>query len=148
MSLTWILVSGKSSAMIYQTKGPGGSLDLLKSLSHPKSRMRNSELTTDGQGRNKNPAGSGSGPKLEGATSPQDAEATLFTKEVARELSGGRKQQKYDRLVLVASPEFLGKLRETLDSNVLEMVVGEINKDYLKLPLAELHEKVNEAIHL
>lgn len=134
--------------MIYQTKGPGGALDLLKALSHPKSRMRNSELTTDGGGRNKTSAGEGSRPKTEWNTLAQEAEATLFAKEISSELSGGRKQQKFDRLVLVASPEFLGKLRETLDPHVLERVVGEINKDYLKLPLAELHEKVNEAIHL
>lgn len=103
-------------------------------------------MASDVGGRNNTASGQGSRPTVEWSTSPHEADANHFARIIDKELSEGRTHQKYDRLVLVALPEFLGKLREALDSRVQEKIVETIGKDYSGLSPTELREKVNTVI--
>ena len=146
MPVTWILSANRVLATIYQSQGSGQEWTLVKSLEHPEGKLKNNEMTSDVGGRNNTASGQGSRPVVEWSTSPHEADLTHFAKIIEKELSDGRTHQKYDRLVLVALPEFLGKLRSCLDSRIQEKILVAISKDYSGLSPKELREKISAAI--
>ncbi|MDA8059618.1 MAG: host attachment protein [Leptospirillum sp.] len=143
MSITWIVSANRTLASIYQSNGIGQKWTLLKSIDHPEGKLKNSEMTSDVGGRNNTAAGQGSRPAVLWSTSPHEADANLFARIIGKELAEGRTHQRYDRFVLVAPPEFLGKLRESLDARVHEKILETIAKDYSGLSMEEIREKVN-----
>ena len=52
-----------------------------------------------------------------------------FAKEVGRYLDKARTEHRYDQLVLVAPPKFLGALRKELHKEVEKLVSEELPKD-------------------
>jgi protein required for attachment to host cells len=148
MSTTWILSANRSTATIYQSQGTGQAWTLVKTLDHPEGKLKNSDMASDVGGRNNTASGQGSRPAVEWSTSPHEADLTRFTRVIEKELSSGRTHQKYDRLVIVALPEFVGKLRECLDKKVQETILQTIAKDYTGLSPKEMREKINAVILL
>ena len=55
--------------------------------------------------------------------------ARTFAREVGRYLDQARNEHRYDQLVLVAPPKFLGALRKELHKEVEKLVVDELPKD-------------------
>ncbi|MEW5944418.1 MAG: host attachment protein [Pseudomonadota bacterium] len=146
MGTTWILVSNASTARLYANHGPKKGLKLLKELAHPESREKVSALVSDRPGHNQG-AGNGHGSFIS-ATDPKQHEADRFAHELARELEQGRAANRYDRLILVASSPFIGKLNHRLDNRVRGMVSNSIEKDYTKIPERELAGRLENVVYL
>jgi protein required for attachment to host cells len=53
-----------------------------------------------------------------------------------------QQQGRFGKLVLIASPEFLGVLRKLLDPKVLASISLEINKDYTQSSVDKLPEQI------
>src|SRR5690606_7149341 len=53
----------------------------------------------------------------------------LFAREVGRYLDKARQAHRFEQLILVAPPKFLGALRKALDKEVEKLVTEEIPKD-------------------
>lgn len=124
MAATWILVADSSRAKLYAADTALGPLQELESFSHPESRAKNQDLTSDGQGRsfdNKT--------FLDYDTEPKKHEAILFAKQLGEHLNSRRKKGVFDKLYLVASPNFLGLLRDELDSHTEKLIADQIPKD-------------------
>ncbi|MDQ2988646.1 MAG: host attachment protein, partial [Pseudomonadota bacterium] len=73
---------------------------------------------------------------------PVEHQTELFAKNVAEFLLKGQQQGRFRQLCIVASPQFLGILRQQLNSNVASTVSLEINKDYTQASTAELQEHI------
>ena len=58
-----------------------------------------------------------------------DHENELFSKTLSRFLDKARSQHRYEKLYLIAPPEFLGLMRENLSKEVRKLTAEEINKD-------------------
>ena len=146
MARTWILVGNASQAAIYLNDGPNKGLTRLKMLEHAASREKGTDLTTDRPGQQQGPnAGRGS---LVGSKSPKEVEAERFALEVARELDQGRTKNAYERLILVASPHFMGLINQSLESHVRQLVTDSIEKDYTKISEKELAGHLEGCIFL
>lgn len=115
MATTWIVAADSSRARFLQLAGREPLVEL-DSLLNPEARIDNRELTTYAQ---------------EHATD-------LFAKRVCDYLDKARNDHRYDKLVLVAPPKFLGTLRRSLDKEVAKRVVGEMPKDLSWLKEREL----------
>ena len=63
----------------------------------------------------------------------RDHTAEPFARMLADKLQKGRIEGKYDELVLIAAPRFLGLLRGTLDNATTQMIRGTLDKDYAGL---------------
>ena len=61
-----------------------------------------------------------------------------FARRIARVLDEGQRQNRYDRLIVMAPPEFLGLLREEMPAAVRATVTAEIGKDLVHEPPAAL----------
>lgn len=85
-------------------------------LSHPDSRRYDRDLKSDRP--------------HDGNESPRDHEAGVFAHEISATLDRDHTAGKFARLMLVASPPFLGALRGVLSKNLRGAVVMEIPKDF------------------
>lgn len=65
-----------------------------------------------------------------------------FGAELARHLEEARAEGRYDELVLVAAPAFLGVLRDQLSGVARSALVGEIGKDLVGARREILQEEV------
>lgn len=60
--------------------------------------------------------------------------------ELAKVLDKAREERRFERLVLIAPPEMLGDLRNSLPDQVRRHVVHEINKDLSELSEDDLRQ--------
>ncbi|MBA2322416.1 MAG: host attachment protein [Deltaproteobacteria bacterium] len=65
-----------------------------------------------------------------------------FSAEIAKLLLKVANENGYTDLVIVADPKFLGALRNQLDPVVAKRVSASINHDWVRMPLAELGERI------
>jgi protein required for attachment to host cells len=136
MANTWIVAADSSRARVLQVAGRERLVEV-EDMINPGGRMDGRELTTDahprfsGHGGVGKPGGrSTSGPASDRQeTSAQEHETDLFAKRIGDYLDKARTQHRYDELVVVAPPKFLGVLRKKLDKEVEKLVVSELDKD-------------------
>jgi len=122
----WILVANGSSGRIFQSKGR--CLKLIQEISSESAHLKSRELGVDRPGRvyeSANPAHHAVEPK----TDPHRKEKTRFAHYLASFLNEGAILKKFDKLVLIASPEFLGDIRGELSKRTYKFVTKEVNKD-------------------
>lgn len=134
---TWILVANACEAKLYQNTKRFGPLHLLEHFQHPRSRNKNSDIATDRSGAFRCGGTSASGSMVE-ATRPKDNEAKRFAMQLAETLDGGRATHAYYRLIVVATPPFLGLLNAQFNSKVRKLVRAELKKDYTGMAEREL----------
>ena len=146
MSTTWILVANSSTARIYENTGIAKGLHLINQIEHPESRMKGSDLVSDRPGHMQS-VGNGHGAR-QPATDPKQNEAEHFALDLAKTLEQGRGDNKYERLIVVASPPFLGTLKPRLSGQVQSMVSETIEKDYTKATDKELAGHLSHCIYL
>lgn len=138
MSITWILVSNASRGRLFRNTGPNKGLELIREFAHPQSREKNANLVSDRPGHNPG-AGNGHG-SFVSSTQPKEHEADVFALELARELDAGRVNNLYSRLVLVASPAFMGQIKQHLSGAVQKLVSDSLEKDYTQSAEKELNQ--------
>ena len=128
MSKPWIVVADQSKARIFTVDNPRGPLQEVEALEHPEGRERIQELTTDLPGRAFDSSGVGGRHAMGTSVDPRQQEAIRFAKLIAEHVRSGCTQGRCDRLLLVAGPEFLGLLREHLDT-INGIDISEIGKN-------------------
>lgn len=145
---TWFLVADGARAQIYATEGR--SIDLKPVFDHDfaaPTRAPGRAMNTDRPGRAFDSAGQGRH-AMEPPTDWQTHEKQMFVKSLTAELEKGAESNAYDRLVLVASPEILGYLRDDIGKNAGRLVVAEINKDLTHLDALRLSEHLRGEVKL
>jgi protein required for attachment to host cells len=142
MPVTWVLVADKSRARIFSKNGRSPFREE-EGFIHPESRMHEQQLTSDlpgsdGGGSNGGGQRHGKGPRV----SPKRHEAQVFCKQVADHLEAARAEQRFQRLLVVAPPAFLGLLREQFSPPLGALVTREVNKNLVHLKADELREQL------
>lgn len=123
----WIVVADQSKARIFTVDTPRGDLQEVTQLEHPEARNKAQTLASDRPGRAFDSGGQGRH-AMGTSVEPKEQEAIRFAKELAGHLQTARTAGRYDHLVLVAGPHFLGLIRDHLGSpNNLR--ITEINKN-------------------
>jgi protein required for attachment to host cells len=137
MATTWIVAADESRARVLQVLDREQRLAEVEDLVNPAGRMQDRELQTGAEPRfhGRPGAGPGSDSERQGAV---EHSARAFAKEVGRYLDKARIDHKYEHLVLVAPPKFLGALRKELDKEVEKLVVDELPKDLSWLNALEI----------
>lgn len=131
MANTWIVAADGSRARVLQVAGPQRLVEV-DNLLNPNGRLSDREINTDARGR------FSGGHTGEDDVSAVEHQVELFAKRVGEYLDKARTDHRYDELVLVAPPKFLGALRKELDKEVEKLVVDELPKDLSWLNAREL----------
>ena len=149
MSNVWILVAHESGARVFENHGPGKGIQLVEELDHPQGRERDGDLDADRPGRSfRKNSGDPRRAAMSRNEGPHDRVVGAFARDLAHRLQQGRVEHRFDRLVLVAPPRFLGLLRSSLDAPTQDLVVGSLNKDLIRTEEPELVEHLGEVIAL
>jgi protein required for attachment to host cells len=141
---TWILIAQNSYAAVYELQRKPFSLKLIQRFEHQEGRLKQEELTTDHPGRSKSMVTSGKH-GMGQEVSAREVVRKKFIHELCNHIDLSFEQQKFKELILVAPPQFLGELRNTLPKKLHALVSKEITKDFPQwLTEAELSRHLME----
>lgn len=126
--MMWIATADTNTCRIYNYDKNHSTLLLLKEIKHPELRLKTSDtLTTDRPGHyqaNESARGAYS-PHMD----PKEVAIDNFSREIAEELDKGRKNNSYEKLILIAAPHMHGLLNHHLNEHVKNIVINNIQKD-------------------
>jgi protein required for attachment to host cells len=134
----WILVADATRARFFSSQGRALPLRELDGVSHPRSRTKGSVAVASRPGRDR------TGPNRRSVTptpphgEPKDVEAERFADGVCDKLKRAHQRHEFELVAIAAPPEFLGLLRERLDSQVRKCLVGCLHKNYTDTALRDL----------
>ncbi len=130
---TRVIVANSARARIFSAHSVRGELEEIEGFAHPEAHLTNQELVSDSSGRSVDGHGN-LGPQ----TTAREKEAGDFAKLLARHLKELHNQQHFEQLVLVASPHFLGLLRNELTSPLDGIVSQTIDKDLTEASVEQI----------
>ena len=148
MDATWIVSANASRARIFSQAGASANLEEIEDMNNSGARLRTVESETDKLGPTSatksmhNTGGALPNKAYEPHQTPVEHQTELFAKNIAEFLLKGQQQGRFKQLCVVASPQFLGVLRQQLNPNVASAVSMELNKDYTQASPAELQEHI------
>lgn len=136
---TWILIADAAKARILASSGKASDFTAVDDIQLQGNPAAGRDLAADRPGRAFDRAGDGRH-GMEPSTDPRAVEKERFAREIAGVLKEAAERGRYDRLVMVAPPAFMGILREILPSSVVKTVDAELTKDLTKVSTHELPE--------
>lgn len=143
MQNTWILVADGAKAKAYHYHGPNTPLEKIESFSHINKLSQ--DLVSTKRGRMPDP-GKGQRSAMERPTDPHEHEKYVFAKELCDWLE--EKVLDFDRLILAASPNVLGDMRQILSGNVKAKISDELNKDLTNVPEPDLPKHLQDVLNI
>lgn len=136
----WVFVGDGEKAMILRNEGdelyPNLVVQRVFEQDNPPTRLQG----TDRPGRY-NDVGPGHKSALE-TTDWHRFEKEQFAKEMADRLYRQAHAGRFDRLVVVAPPAILGRLRQEFHGEVAKRVIAEIDKDLTRHPVGEIEKLI------
>ncbi|MDX1754619.1 MAG: host attachment protein [Marinobacter sp.] len=135
---TWVLVADSARARFLQTESPARELKEMQVLVNPSARLKEQDLVADAPGSH----GDGAMPGRHRMPQRQDAKSKArktFAKEIDHQLNTAFGQGQFDKLCLVAAPNFLGELRSGLSKEVRQRISGELSRDITTLNVTDIY---------
>lgn len=125
---TWIIVVNRVEAKIFESDSKKRrEIYYLNKLENPRGRLKAHEIDADKPGIFASVLSFGS--RFVGTQSPTDRISQMFAKRVVQFLEQARQGGEFDDLILIAEPQFLGKLRNLYSRDLKDVVTKEIPKD-------------------
>jgi protein required for attachment to host cells len=131
---------------VLQSRGPASTLQTIRDTPFPWAHLKGQDMLTDKPGRRFHPGQAGERRSTMEPPDPLDHNVTVFAKQVADALDHDRTEGKFDRLVLVSEPSFLGKLREALSNPTARMVEATVDKDLSHAKPEEVRRSLEDVI--
>ena len=136
-----IVVANQADAIFYDAQRLEDELQVTGRLTDPLAHLHDRDFKSDRPGRmfDHGPLGG----ERRGATAhhgtggerrPRKHEAILFAQKIATELERARRDDRFERLIVMAEPSFLGVLRKALPSSLSSIVIAEVPKDLAHQP--------------
>lgn len=135
----WIVVADAARARIFAAIGPDSELRELHDLVHPESRRHTGDLRTGGKGEAIESIGRNTR-QTNRETTTGEKHADTFAAEVAEFLRQRRVDNDYQRLVLIAEPGMLGRLRHKLDDATARLVDETVDKNLTQHERSEIQK--------
>ncbi len=127
MKSTWILVADSSRARFFVADTPS-TIQEIEDFAHLEGRLHEQDMTSDLPGRDAGVAGTG-GHAYQNKIDPKEQEAINFAKSIANHLDEEHKSNKFERLMIISDPSFLGELRKQLSDQSRKAVCFELDKN-------------------
>jgi protein required for attachment to host cells len=143
MLKTWVVVADRARARIFSASTPKGPLTELEDLVLPEARSHERDLTSDRPGRAFDSGGIGRH-AMEAPTTAKEQAALSFARTIAERVESGRVSGECQQLVLVAPPDFLGRLKKQLGSQCAKLLTRQIGKNLTQFDVAEIRSHLPE----
>ncbi len=142
MKLTWIVVADSARARIFTADTPTSPLEEIEDFSHAEGRLHDREITSDLPGKIKSAGGGGHA--FEQPTDPKKHEADTFAHQVAQFLEDAHNANRFEQLLIIAAPSFLGLLRNHLPEPIKKLVRFELDKEITMHSAADIRQHLPE----
>lgn len=136
--MKWIVIANTNQCNLYELQE--SALKLIKELSRPENKLKESELGSDKPGRYNSSVSDGSGGAYASHTELEEVQDNDFAREVARELNEARNQNSYNELVIIMPAQIEGLFFKHLNKNVKELITLTLKKNLMHLSQKELFE--------
>ncbi len=140
---TWILVANGTQGFIARNLGPGHGIEKDFEAEFQGPNTPNRDIMSDAPGRTFDRGGQGRH-AMERPSDPQRNNQQMFAREIADYIDKAAGRSAFDRLIIVAAPQMLGELRQSLSNAAKTKVTGELPKDLTHLPLHKLPDHLVE----
>lgn len=137
MSNTWIMVADAARARLFELTRKGADPVEIASYAYPEGRSPGREHD-HGRLPRVQESNSPSRHAIEPRTSLRDKYAQRFAETLSAVVRQGRQEGRYDKLILMGPPRFIGVLHERLDKQTAARVVGEVHNDLLTVTPVQL----------
>jgi len=148
---TRVVVASQGEARFYGV-GPGSIVSGDGRMLDARARRHDRDFSSDRPGRVFDRAapfgrrGASARHATNGERSPHRQQAALFARRIAAELERQRRLNRFDKLVIVAAPAFLGMLREAMPAPLRKLIVGQVHKDFAHRPARVLQAHVEQLV--
>jgi protein required for attachment to host cells len=129
---TWILVADGARARLFETATPADTLTEVACFANPGGRSPGRSFTT-GRPPSVHESLGATRHSIEPHTTLRAKTTDRFARTLNDELERARNGHRYDRLVIVAPPRFLGALHGTFSKPLRECVVAEVKRNLTAL---------------
>lgn len=144
-TVDWILVADRSRArLLHAVPDAKPPFVTLSSFVHADSRLSRQDRESDAPGRLE--MFTGAHTSVEPRIDEAHATAQKFARELIDYLEPACRDNRFDRLFVVAPPLFLGVLRDAWTPRLKRAVAGEFDKDLAAYPDADLHRRLTELL--
>lgn len=126
MKPAWILIADGSRARIFTAENSAAQLVEIDTLTHPESRLHESDLNSDVSGQSM-------GHTYTDETSSKEHEEQSFARHVAHYLCKQLNSNKFDNLFVIAAPSFLGDLRGACSQRLQKHIAFSLNKNVVTM---------------
>lgn len=130
MMRAWVVVADACRARIFSAEKPASELKEIQTLSHPESRLHQGDLLSDNS------------IDLANTNDTKHDEAQRFANHVCETLECGRNNHRFEKLYVVAAPNFMGLLRKRQTLPLQRMVAGEIPKNLAARPPEDIRRSL------
>lgn len=141
--LSWILIANASRARNFARDADNGAMREICSFVHIPSRLKGTALQTDRGGQVRKSAAS---TQFAPHTDVHDKTHKEFAYQLGLYLEEAALAQRYPDLVVLASPDFLGKLRAQLGPATQRLLKIDIPLDLTTYQGAELEQRTTGAL--
>ena len=139
MEATWFVVADRSQAQLFEVEGTKlkPKLKPLETIEHPEGRRAEARRTG---------ASSSSGMRdlLVDNNNLQQEQDRKFIRQLLERLTQAQHSKQFDRLVIAAPADFVGRLRELAARSLSKSVVREIIGDYTNDTIHALQERARQ----
>jgi protein required for attachment to host cells len=148
MQAHWIVAANAGRARFFSQANATEPLLEIHDMVNTAARLRTGETESDALGqraasKSRHSVGAPTQPSgYEPHQTPAEHQTNIFAKTLAEFLAHAHQQGRFNRLSIVAAPEFLGVLRKLLEPSLASAVKLEINKDYTHFNARQLHERI------
>lgn len=140
-STTWIVVANSSHAKIFRlVKFP--KIEELTTMDHPESRLHNQDLEGRKPGRCFQSGGT-TRHAYQPETEPKEVEIEKFAKSLSDYICGAHQKGDFARLYIMASPSFLGLLRQFINPATQKTIVAELSRDMVGRTTSEIEKHLS-----
>ncbi|MCW8936184.1 MAG: host attachment protein [Gammaproteobacteria bacterium] len=128
MSKTWIVVAESSRAKIYEVDKNDSKKTLreLTGFTHSVSRSHKQQLSGNLQKESRHSLLTTS------LDTHKDHERVEFARTIGEHLNSARNKGKFNKLILMSAPRFLGDLRKNLSNETNKFVISEVDKNLVR----------------
>jgi protein required for attachment to host cells len=144
--VTWYVLANRTGAVIYRDS-PERHFQFVERLTNLTGKIQEMELDSDRPGRAFSSAPGGQvRHSLDRRNNRHEASARRFASQIGNVLEAAYREERFNELVLVAEPHFLGLLRAALSDGVRNVVAHEVAREYTQGSDDELRGQVLTAI--
>jgi protein required for attachment to host cells len=141
MPNTWVVAADSTQAEIYLVEKIGAPFKRVKDLANAEGQLKGRDLTTDRPGRSFDSMGAGRH-AMSATESPREHVADGFARDICQFLESARSRGRYDRLIVVAPPDFLGRLRKAITPAANQLVVESVPKNLVGVDGNAIRERL------